>query len=140
MSIDPNYQPKFAEIIVTKRIADRIFSYDDSSKPMTYYNPTAGTVVTSEITSNYFDFLLVPQNVTQGSCTPTKFQVIYDNTGLPADVFYQMTFYQCYNYYNWTGGIRVPSVVMYAHRLAYLVGQTVRDEIHPNLEDKQVYL
>jgi len=99
------------------------------------FNPPAGTVVTQGITSTNFDFLLIAQNVTQGTCTPTKYNVIYDNTGLPADLFYQMTFYQCYNYYNWSGGIRVPSAVMYAHKLAYLVGQTVKGEINPNLED-----
>jgi aubergine-like protein len=130
---DGNYKPKFAEIIVTKRIDDRIFSMNANKTQI--FNPPAGTLVAQGITSNHFDFLLTAQNVTQGTCTPTRYNVIYDTTGLPAEVFYQMTFYQCYNYYNWSGGIRVPSVVMYAHKLAYLIGQTVKSDINSKLED-----
>jgi len=139
--IDPHYKPKFAEVIVTKRISDRFFPTSTNRDGKTeYYNPQPGTVVHSDITSNFFDFFVVAHNVTQGSCTPTKYNVIFDNTGLTADVFYSLTFYQCYNYYNWMGGVRVPSVVMYAHKLAYMVGQTIKDQVHEKIENLPYYL
>jgi len=46
-------------------------------------NPSSGTVAASDIVSNDgFDYFLVAQNVTQGTSTPTRYNVIYDSTGL----------------------------------------------------------
>jgi len=130
-------QFKFAEIIVTKRIDDRLFV---SQGQKNYSNPPAGTVVGESIVSNNFDFLMVSQNVNQGTCTPTHYQVIFDNTGLTEDVFWKLTYTQCYNYYNWNGGVRVPAAAQYAHKLAYLMGQTVQGEAHKNLDQYLYYL
>ncbi len=127
----PGYDFKFAEVVVTKRIDDRIFTYDDNngrSEPKNFANPPAGTVVAEKIVSDNYDFLLVSQNVNQGTCTPTHYNVIYDTTGLDQNIIWELTYNQCYNYYNWNGGVRVPAPVQYAHKLAYLVGQTLQGE------------
>jgi len=147
----PGYEFKFAEIVVTKRIDDRLFAHESAqprpgggprggSDPKSFFNPPAGTVVSEKIVSDNFDFLLVSQNVNQGTCTPTHYNVIYDTTGLSQDVFWQLTYNQCYNYYNWNGGVRVPAPVQYAHKLAYLVGQTVQGDPHANLDQTLYYL
>jgi len=147
----PGYDFKFAEIVVTKRIDDRLFANEAApgqqrpggrggSEPKNFFNPPAGTVVAEKIVSDHFDFLLVSQNVNQGTCTPTHYNVIYDTTGLSQDVFWQLTYNQCYNYYNWNGGVRVPAPVQYAHKLAYLVGQTVQGDPHDNLDQTLYYL
>ena len=54
---------------------------------------------------------MVAQSVARGTATPTHYEVLYNNTDLLADSFYQATYYQCYNYYNWSGPVKVPSVV-----------------------------
>jgi len=147
-SISPDYEFKFAEIVVTKRIDDRLFSTEaersaggrGGREPKNFSNPPAGTIVANTIVSNNFDYLLVSQNVTQGTCTPTHFNVIYNTTDLPQDVFWNLTYSQCYNYYNWNGSVRVPAPVQYAHKLAFLVGQTVQGSPNKKLEDKLYYL
>jgi len=153
-SINASYNPKFAEIIITKRINDRIFSMDGGSGPGTQQgrggyqqqkgglnNPPSGTIVAQSIVSNNgFDYFVVAQNVTQGTCTPTHYNVIYDNTGLTQDIFWELTFFQCFNYFNWNGAVRVPAPAQYAHKLGFLVVQTFKDVPHPNLVDKLYYL
>ena len=144
-----DYAPKFAEVVVTKRIDDRIFTTASSShqrggrggsEPKEFSNPPAGTIVANSIVSNNFDYIMVAQNVTQGTCTPTRYNVVYDTTGLSQDVFWQLSYSQCYNYFNWNGSVRVPAPVQYAHKLAYLVGQTIRGEMQNSLDDTLYYL
>ncbi len=139
-SLSKDYAFKFAEIIVTKRIDDRVFTTREEAGSQRYSNPEAGTLVTEGIVSNHFDFLLVSQNVKEGTCTPTHYNVIYDSTGLPEDLFEQLTYNQCYNYYNWTGSVKVPAPVQYAHKLAYLAGQTLQGEVKPELQRSLYYL
>ena len=45
----------------------------------------------------------------------------------------KLAFKLCYMYYNWTGGIKVPAPTMMAHKLAYLVGQSVHGTHVPDL-------
>jgi len=151
-----DYKPKFAEIIITKRINDRFFGFESAGSgggqqggrggygggpaKGQYSNPPSGTIVASGIVSNNFDYFLVAQNVQQGTCTPTHYNVVYDTTGLTQDVFWELTFYQCFNYYNWNGAVRVPAPAQYAHKLGFLVGQTFKDVPHKDLESKLFYL
>jgi len=43
-------------------------------------------------------------------------------------------------YYNWQGTIRVPAPCQYAHKLAFLVGQSVHVEPDIALSDRLFYL
>jgi aubergine-like protein len=131
------YRPKFAELIVTKRVDDRFFTKDQKGN---YQNPPAGTIVHQDCVSNNFDFFNVAQYVTQGTCTPTNYYCVYDDTGLPQDVFWNLSYSQCYNYVNWMGGIRVPAVVQYAHKYAYLAGQTIKGDVMKDLDLSLFYL
>jgi len=141
---------KFAEIIVNKRIDDRLFTKflpadgRNQANPQgnvpTYYNPPGGTVVNQDIVSNDFEYLLVSQNVSQGTSTPTRYKVIYNSTDLTQDMFWNLTYGQCYNYYNWTGPIRVPGPVKYAHTLAYQIGKTLQESPNKNLENTLYFL
>ena len=135
--IDASYTPEFAEIIVNKKIDDRFF-YEKSKGEMG--NPMSGTVVARDVVTNYFDFFLIAQDVNMGSCTPTHYNVVYNKTKLTEDQFYDLTYRQCFNYYNWNGPIRVPAPVMYAHKLGFLVGQTYQDEHHTKLDQTFFFL
>lgn len=140
--INPDYNPDFCEVVVTKRINDRFFV--PNGKPGNggnkYYNPPSGTLVMDQVVSKNYDFFLCAQNVTQGTCTPTHYTVVYNKTNIPEDVLAKLTYYQCFNYYNWTGAIRVPACVQYASKMAYLVGQSLGADPGEELWDKLYFL
>lgn len=68
---DSNIQ--FTFVVVCKRINTRIFKG--------FENPAPGTIVDDVITlPERYDFFLVSQMVTQGTATPTSYNVIYDTS------------------------------------------------------------
>jgi len=136
---------KFAEIIINKRIDDRLFTKVvpaslQGRNPQQYYNPPAGTLASQDIVSDDFEYLLVSQDVKQGTSTPTRYKVIYNSTDLTQDIFWNLTYSQCFNYYNWPGGIRIPGPVKYAHTLAYQIGKTLQKSPNKNLEGTLYFL
>ena len=140
--ISADYKPKFCEVIVTKKINDRFFTPNGKQGPggNKYYNPPSGTWVSEQMVSSNYDFFLCAQNVTQGTCTPTHYTVLHNDTNIAEDVLAKLTYYQCFNYFNWTGAIRVPACVQYASKLAFLVGQTLQADPHESLWDKLYFL
>lgn len=100
-----------------------------------------GTIVDSVITRrNWYDFYLVPQKVREGTVSPTHYIVIHDGAGLKTDHMQRLTYKLCHLYYNWPGTIRVPAPCQYAHKLAYLVGQSVKTMPDPKLDNLLYYL
>ena len=74
-----SYRPNFIQIVVQKRISERFFAKNKQG----LLNPLQGTVVCEDtVSEKYWDFYLVAQKVTQGSCTPSKYTVLYNNTNL----------------------------------------------------------
>ena len=120
-------RPKLAYIVVNKKINDRFFveGYNKKIKRRGLINPNGGLIIHSKVVNNEgFDYFMVAQNVNRGTATPVHFEVLYNDTGLAADSFYELTYYQTFNYYNWSGPVKVPAVVQYASKQAYLVGST----------------
>jgi aubergine-like protein len=67
------------EVIVQKKINDRFFMPPQRGLA----NPSSGTVICDEtVSTKFWDFYLVAQKVTQGTCTPTKYTVIYNNVNI----------------------------------------------------------
>lgn len=113
--------PKLVFILVTKRINDRFFTKINNFK---LDNPDSGMIVERKVTSNdVFDYFMVAQKVTQGTATPTHYEVIRNNSEFCADFFYTLTYFMTFNYFNWSGPVKVPSVCQYAHKQAYLLGE-----------------
>lgn len=138
MEAGDGYNPKFAMIIVKKRINSRFFLYNNNQSVT---NPLPGTVVDTEATRpEWYDFFLVSQSVRQGTVSPTHYNVIHDSLGLKADHLQRLTYKLCHLYYNWQGTIRVPAVCQYAHKLAFLVGQSLHRDPSTKLADKLFYL
>ncbi|KAK8774282.1 hypothetical protein V5799_011184 [Amblyomma americanum] len=97
-------------------------------------NPLPGTVVDSEVTRpERYDFFLVSQSVRQGTVAPTLYNVIYDTTGLKPDHMQRLAYKLTHLYFNWPGTIRVPAPCQYAHKLAFLAGQSMHEEHNPRL-------
>lgn len=125
-----SYEPRFAFIIVTKRINTRLF---EKVGPGRLQNPRPGTVADSEITRpEWYDFFLVSQSVRQGTVSPTQYNVIHDTSGLKPDHIQRLTYKLTHLYYNWPGTVRVPAPCLYAHKLAFLTGQSLHS--NPSLE------
>ena len=132
-----NYNPKFAVIVVKKRINTRIFLEQDGSLT----NPPPGTLIDTEVTKpEWYDFFLVAQSVRQGTVTPTHYNVLHDTSGLRPDHLQRLTYKLCHLYYNWQGTVRVPSPCQYAHKLAFLVGQSIHKEPSLDLSNRLFFL
>ncbi len=117
-------KPKITFIVVTKRISDKILNGTVGTGVI---NPKSGTIVSApEVTKNALEFFMIAQNVTEGTATPTRYQVLLNECGYNADVLHEMTFFQTFNYYGWSGSVKVPAVCQYAHKLAYHVGENYR--------------
>uniref|UniRef100_A0A1B0DCX4 Uncharacterized protein n=2 Tax=Phlebotomus papatasi TaxID=29031 RepID=A0A1B0DCX4_PHLPP len=131
--------PKLAYIIVTKRINTRIFKKINGRDEI--QNPPPGTVVDDVITlPERYDFFIVSQSTRQGTIAPTSYNVIYDQTGLPADKIQIWTYKMTHLYYNWSGNVKVPAVCQYAQKLAILVGQHIHAEPNALLEKRLYFL
>ena len=134
----PGYSPKFAFIVVKKRIHSRFFLKNHDG---TVVNPLPGTIVDTEATRpEWYDFFLVSQSVRQGTVSPTHYNVLHDSTGMKADHLQRLTYKLCHLYFNWPGTIRVPAPCQYAHKLAFLVGQTLHKDPSLNLSDRLFFL
>ncbi|KAG8223661.1 hypothetical protein J437_LFUL001768 [Ladona fulva] len=124
---------KLGFIIVTKRINTRFFDGDR--------NPPPGTVVDDVVTlPERYDFFLVSQSVRQGTVSPTSYNVVSDTIDLPPDRVQRLTYKLTHLYYNWSGTVRVPAPCQYAHKLAFLVGQSIHRAPRPELADRLYFL
>uniref|UniRef100_A0A8B9HVV6 Piwi-like protein 1 n=1 Tax=Astyanax mexicanus TaxID=7994 RepID=A0A8B9HVV6_ASTMX len=132
-----DYMPKLTVVVVKKRIASRFFARIDGKLT----NPPPGTVIDTEVTRpEWYDFFIVSQAVRCGSVSPTHYNVVFDNSGLKPDHMQRLTYKLCHMYYNWQGIVRVPAPCQYAHKLAFLVGQSIHKEPNINLDDFLYYL
>ncbi|KAG7480651.1 hypothetical protein MATL_G00058540 [Megalops atlanticus] len=132
-----DYMPKLSVVVVKKRISSRFFGRIDGKLA----NPPPGTVIDTEVTRpEWYDFFIVSQAVRLGSVAPTHYNVVYDSNGLKPDHMQRLTYKLCHMYYNWQGIIRVPAPCQYAHKLAFLVGQSIHRSPNMNLDDFLYYL
>lgn len=133
-----DFKPKLAMVIVKKRIMTRFFRPDQREG---FVNPQPGTIIDSFVTKDeWYDFFLVSQSVRQGTVSPTSYNVIFDDTGFQPDHIQRLTYKLTHLYFNWQGTIRVPSVCQYAHKLAFLQGQSLHREFSAHLSDKLFFL
>uniref|UniRef100_A0A3P9B443 Piwi-like RNA-mediated gene silencing 1 n=1 Tax=Maylandia zebra TaxID=106582 RepID=A0A3P9B443_9CICH len=128
--------PKLSVVVVKKRISSRFFAHINGKVS----NPPPGTIIDAEVTRPEYDFYIVSQAVRSGSVSPTHYNVVYDTSGLKPDHMQRLTYKLCHMYYNWQGIIRVPAPCQYAHKLAFLVGQSIRKEPNMKLDDQLFYL
>ncbi|XP_053758872.1 piwi-like protein 1 [Panthera pardus] len=124
-------------VVVKKRINTRFFAEYQGR----LQNPLPGTVIDVEVTKRqWYDFFIVSQSVKDGTVTPTHYNVIHDTVHFTPDGIQCLTYRLCHMYYNLSGVIRVPAPCHYAHKLAYLVGQSIHQEPHYSLASRLFYL
>jgi len=105
-----------------------------------YVNPHSGLLILDGVTNkNFFEFYIQPQQVTQGSATPSCFHVAYGNLDCPA-MIPKLTFDLCHIYSNWQGTVRIPNVIKAAEKLAKITAKYTLGELNENLQSGQAYL
>lgn len=158
--ISEDYKPPFTFVVVQKRINARFYVKKGNNAE----NPNPGAVLDHTITRRgLFDFYLVPQSVRQGTVTPTHCVVLEDESQMQPDHLQRLTYKLCFLYYNWPGTVRtntlkltsitiiyiayfifeqvrVPACCQYAHKLAFLVGNSLKREPSEQLSDRLFYL
>ncbi|GAB1290212.1 Piwi-like protein 1 [Apodemus speciosus] len=112
----------------------------EHSKRREGWEPMSIGTTLREFESGRYDFFIVSQAVRSGSVSPTHYNVIYDSSGLKPDHIQRLTYKLCHVYYNWPGVIRVPAPCQYAHKLAFLVGQSIHREPNLSLSNRLYYL
>ncbi|XP_061116607.1 piwi-like protein 1 [Conger conger] len=136
-ALGQDYAPKLSVVVVKKRISSRFFARIDGKLA----NPPPGTVIDTEVTRpEWYDFFIISQAVRMGSVSPTHYNVVFDSNGLKPDHMQRLTYKLCHMYYNWQGIIRVPAPCQYAHKLAFLVGQSIHRTPSMHLDDFLYYL
>lgn len=136
-SVGQDYTPKLTVVVVKKRVSCRFFAQVDGRVA----NPPPGTVIDTDVTRpEWYDFYIVSQAVRMGSVSPTHYNVVYDTSGLKPDHMQRLTYKLCHMYYNWQGIIRVPAPCQYAHKLAFLVGQSIHRQPSMKLDNYLFYL
>ena len=105
-----------------------------------YSNPGSGLLIIDGVTNrNFFEFYIQPQEVTQGSATPTCFHVAFGNLDFP-EMIPKFTFDLCHIYSNWQGTVRIPNVIKAAEKLSKMTAKYTLGELHSNLKKGQAYL
>ena len=131
-----NHSILFYYILVNTKTTYKFFEKANNK----YYNPSAGLLVTDEVTRrNQFEFFIQPQQVTGGSATPTKFHVAYGNMNFP-EIIPKFTYDLCHIYSNWQGTVRIPNVIKAAEKLSKMTVKNTRKELNTNLSLGQSYL
>ena len=105
-----------------------------------YTNPGSGLLVIDGVTNrNFFEFYIQPQEVTQGSATPTCFHVAYGNLDIP-EMIPKFTFDLCHIYSNWQGIVRIPNVIKAAEKLSKMTAKYKLESLNDELKLGQAYL
>ncbi|GAU98649.1 hypothetical protein RvY_09768 [Ramazzottius varieornatus] len=129
---------RLAYIVVTKRHNTR-FIVEPRGKDTE--NPLPGTVVDTGCTKpNRMDFFIVSQSVRQGTVSPAYYNILLDETLLTLDQIQALTYALCCMYFNWSGPVKVPANCQNAHKLAFVVGQSIHETPHRDLEQFLYYL
>jgi len=129
---DRAWSPKFTIVVVNKRVNTRFFAGTG--------NPQPGTLINKDVVGKHYNFYLLSHAAGRGTATPTHYNVVYDNSGLPSNLLENLTYRLCFNYYNWNGAIKVPAPCQNAHKLAYLVGKYTQVDFSEKIAKNYFYL
>jgi hypothetical protein len=73
----------------------------------------------------------VPHRATVATAQPVHYKVVVNSSPYKKRDLERITFHLCYNYANYMGGIKVPSVCMYAMKIA---NYSHENKVKPNVD------
>lgn len=139
--LEGGYKPEMITVVVQKRIRTRMFYSEGDGHRGKIMNAPPGTVLDHTVTSDtLYDFYLVSQHVGKGTVTPSHYVVVHNTTTLKPDHIQKLAYKLTHMYWNWPGTVRVPSVCLYAHKIAYMHGQHLHRPAAAVLQDRLFYL
>lgn len=139
--LEGNYCPELVVIVVQKRIRTRMFFSEGEGNRSRVMNVPPGTVLDHTVTSDsLYDFYLVSQHVAKGTVTPSHYIVVHNTSSLKPDHIQRLSYKLTHMYWNWPGTVRVPSVCLYAHKIAYMHGQHLHRPASSALKHRLFYL
>lgn len=136
----PEDRPKITFIAIARRGNMRIFAHDDEKGAAK--NPETGTVVDDPVlcASGIPSFYLISQAISKGSAIPSFYSVLLNENNFNMDVIQNLTYRLCLMFYNSAGAVRVPAPVLYATKLAKMIGSVVQKAPHAALQKSLFYL
>ena len=129
--------PKLLFVVVTKRIDDRFGVLNKNE----IRNPEGGLLVLDDVVKkDRANFYLIAQKVNQGTATPTHYEVIYNDTDVKLEKLIDLAYSFTFGYSNWSGAVKVPAPVQYAHKQAALHGATQDDQVSEKLKSLRHFM
>mmetsp|Transcript_87305 Transcript_87305/g.154735 ORF Transcript_87305/g.154735 Transcript_87305/m.154735 type:complete len:833 (+) Transcript_87305:42-2540(+) len=134
------YQPELTFITIARRGGMRFFN--PSPNVQNLKNPEPGTIVdcSSVCRTDIPNFYMISQVVQKGTAVPTHYSVLCNTSNLSMEVIQNLTYRLCFLYFNSSYAVRMPSLALYAKKIASFVGTAVRAEPHPRLQTTLFYL
>eukprot|EP00931_Biecheleriopsis_adriatica_P005459 TRINITY_DN10697_c0_g1_i1.p1 TRINITY_DN10697_c0_g1~~TRINITY_DN10697_c0_g1_i1.p1 ORF type:complete len:838 (-),score=144.62 TRINITY_DN10697_c0_g1_i1:57-2570(-) len=135
------YEPALCFITIAKRDSTRFFL--PSPNLQNVKNPEPGTVVDSSVCcgSEAPNFYMISQSVGQkGTAVPAHYSVLCNTASLSMELIQNLTYRLCGLHFNSMNMVRLPAPVMYAKKIAHLVGTTLKGAPHPRLLSTLFYL
>ncbi|EAS07341.2 piwi domain protein (macronuclear) [Tetrahymena thermophila SB210] len=127
-----DYQPKFAYFCVSQSKKQQIFSQSDQKMDIT------GSVIPLVQNNQVkFEFFLCSKIIQEGFSIPTRYSCLYDDTLISQEQHWQFTYYQCFNYFNFQGALKIPAQLKYACKLLKFRKYVM--EIDPSKDLKQSF-
>lgn len=134
--VNKKFEIPYYYILVNKKNNYKFFQ----KTGMKYTNPDSGLVIFDGATDgSKFEFFIQPQNVTQGTATPTHYHVAFGTLNLH-EIIPKLTYDLCSVYHNWPGPVRVPFTLKLSEKLAKMVSKNIRSELHKDLKNTLCYL
>eukprot|EP00029_Vermamoeba_vermiformis_P008737 TRINITY_DN4170_c0_g1_i2.p1 TRINITY_DN4170_c0_g1~~TRINITY_DN4170_c0_g1_i2.p1 ORF type:complete len:657 (-),score=199.23 TRINITY_DN4170_c0_g1_i2:87-2057(-) len=127
-------------MVVQKRISTRFLVHTKDDKVA---NPAPGTLVDEFKSPIHDDFYLISLKNSISTVKPVRYIVVEDDKKVTRRTLQQMTHNLCYLYPNWADAIKLPFPTQLAHKLAFLVGESVKVDnptVHENLFPTYYYL
>lgn len=114
-----------AYVVAQKRIATKFLSNDLPGEPNGKFGAPSGTLVRGLQSIDYETFYINGRAPPYSTPKPVRFIVVEKDDKLQEVPIEELTWNLCHDYPNWTGPIKVPSVIQMAHKLSELGGSLV---------------
>jgi len=113
------YNPKITYIIVLKRHHTRFLPSNEKDRDFKSENAKPGLIVDQGINSNFYsDFYLCAHRGALGTTRPTRYTILYDQSGFSVDDIQKVTYYLCHLFPRCMKTISLVPAVNYSHHAA----------------------
>jgi hypothetical protein len=124
--VDPNDNTPLAVpvayVVAQKRIAIKFLSKGIAGEPDGKYGAPSGTLVKGAQQLDYHTFYINGRAPPYSTAKPVRYVVIQRDEELNDVPLERLMWNLSHDYPNWTGPVKVPSVIQMAHKLAELAG------------------